>query len=74
MRWATSTCQNAYYDQDSKTTAADIGLRTRFKTGSVGHTVALGVNYLEPGDGVFLRNLGHAATRRICTTPRRCRR
>ena len=44
---------NAYYDFFSKTTAADAGLRTRFKTGSVGHTLALGVNLLSQESGFF---------------------
>jgi len=44
---------NAYYDFYSKTTAADAGVRTRFKTGSVGHTLALGVNLLRQESGFF---------------------
>jgi iron complex outermembrane receptor protein len=44
---------NAYYDYYGKTTAADAGLRTRFKTGSVGHTLALGVNLLSQETGFF---------------------
>lgn len=44
---------NAYYDFYSKTTAADAGVRTKFKTGSVGHTVALGVNLLDQESGFF---------------------
>lgn len=43
---------NNYYDYYGKTTAADAGIRTRFNTGSVKHTLALGVNLLsqEIGD------------------------
>ncbi|MGJ7610384.1 MULTISPECIES: TonB-dependent receptor [unclassified Variovorax] len=44
---------NAYYDFYSKTTAADAGIRTRFKTGSIGHTLALGVNMLDQESGFF---------------------
>lgn len=33
------TARNGYYDAYSKTTSADIGLRARFTTGSVGHTL-----------------------------------
>ncbi|GKS88867.1 TonB-dependent siderophore receptor [Acidovorax sp. SUPP2539] len=44
---------NAYYDQYTKSKAADVGLRTRFKTGSVGHTLALGANYLNQETGYF---------------------
>ena len=44
---------NAYYDFFSKSTAADAGVRTRFKTGSVAHTLALGVNLLDQESGFF---------------------
>lgn len=44
---------NAYYDQYTKSKAADVGLRTRFKTGSVGHTLALGANYLNQETDYF---------------------
>lgn len=45
--------QNAWYDQDTKSTAADVGLRTRFTTGSVRHTLVLGANYLDQDTGYF---------------------
>jgi len=45
------TVTNNWYDYYGKTTAADAGLRTRFNTGSVKHTVALGVNLLEQEAG-----------------------
>jgi iron complex outermembrane receptor protein len=44
---------NAYYDFYSKTTAADAGLRTRFNTGSIRHTLSLGVNLLDQESGNF---------------------
>ena len=44
---------NAYYDQYTKTLGADTGLRTRFSTGSVKHTLAVGVNYLDQETGYF---------------------
>ncbi len=44
---------NAYYDFYSKTTSADAGIRTRFNTGSVRHTLALGVNLLSQESGYF---------------------
>lgn len=44
---------NAYYDYDSKTSAADVGLRTRFSTGSVGHTLVVGLNALSQESGYF---------------------
>ncbi|MCD2513195.1 TonB-dependent receptor [Comamonas endophytica] len=45
--------QNGYYDEYNKTTAADVGLRTRFKTGDVGHTVAVTANGLQRETGFF---------------------
>ncbi len=44
---------NAYYDQYTKSLGADTGLRTRFNTGSVKHTLAVGVNYLDQETGYF---------------------
>lgn len=44
---------NAYYDEYAKTKAADAGIRTRFKTGAVGHTLAIGVNFLDQEKGYF---------------------
>jgi len=44
---------NAYYDYFSKTTAADAGVRTKFSTGSVRHTLAVGVNLLNQESGFF---------------------
>jgi iron complex outermembrane receptor protein len=41
------TVANAWYDQNQESSAADAGLRTRFETGSVKHTLVLGFNYLE---------------------------
>jgi len=35
------TVRNGFYDAYSKTTSADIGLRARFATGGVGHTLTL---------------------------------
>lgn len=47
------TVTNAYYDEYAKTKSADAGIRTRFKTGSVGHTLAIGVNLLDQEKGYF---------------------
>ncbi|MFN3440604.1 MAG: TonB-dependent receptor, partial [Acidovorax sp.] len=44
---------NAYYDQYTKSKAADIGVRTKFKTGSINHTLAVGANYLDQETGYF---------------------
>lgn len=47
------TVRNAWYDQYTDSKAADVGLRTRFTTGAVKHTVALGLNYMEQETGYF---------------------
>lgn len=44
---------NARYDQYIESKSADVGLRTRFATGSVRHTVALGLNYMAQETGYF---------------------
>ncbi|PZP99168.1 MAG: TonB-dependent siderophore receptor [Variovorax paradoxus] len=44
---------NNYYDYYGKTTAADVGVRTRFNTGSVKHTLALGLNMLDQESGFY---------------------
>ena len=40
--------------------AADVGLRTRFRTGAVKHTVALGLNYMTQETGYFYATGGSA--------------
>ena len=47
------TVRNGYYDAYSKTTSADIGLRGRFASGSVGHTVVVSASDLEQELGNF---------------------
>ena len=44
---------NSWYDQDTKSKAGDIGLRARFTTGPVRHTLALGANYLDQETAYF---------------------
>ena len=44
---------NGYYDEYNKTTSAEVGVRTRFKTGSVGHSVVLAANTLQRETGYF---------------------
>ncbi|RYY97223.1 MAG: TonB-dependent siderophore receptor [Comamonadaceae bacterium] len=44
---------NGLYDQDTKARAAEAGVRTRFATGSVRHTLAVGVNRLDEETGYF---------------------
>lgn len=45
--------RNGYYDEYNKTTSAEVGARTRFKTGEVGHTVVLAANQLKRETGYF---------------------
>lgn len=44
---------NSYYDSYSKTLSGDVGLQARFDTGSIGHSIALGVTRMsqETGNG-----------------------
>ncbi|QKV55557.1 TonB-dependent receptor [Comamonas antarctica] len=44
---------NGYYDEYNKTSSADAGLRTRFKTGGVGHTLVLSANHMARETGYF---------------------
>ncbi|PLC50320.1 TonB-dependent siderophore receptor [Pollutimonas subterranea] len=58
---------NSYYDSYTKTLSGDVGLQARFDTGSVGHTVALGVtrmsqeggNGYSPGTTAVASNIYH---------------
>jgi len=47
------TVSNGYYDEYNKTLSADAGLRTRFTTGSVGHTLVLSANHMARETGYF---------------------
>lgn len=47
------TVANGYYDEYNKTTSADVGLRTKFKTGDVGHTLVLSANSMARESGYF---------------------
>lgn len=47
------TVRNGYYDEYNKTTSGDVGLRTRFKTGSIGHTVVVAANRMDRETGYF---------------------
>ena len=49
---------NGLYDEYNKTTSADAGLRTRFKTGSVGHTLVLSANHMARETGYFYTGTG----------------
>ena len=45
------TVRSTYYDSYSKTTSADTGLRARFSTAGVGHTLTLGLSKLSQEAG-----------------------
>lgn len=49
---------NGYYDEYNKTTAADIGVRTRIATGPVNHTLVLSANGLQRETGYFYQLTG----------------
>ncbi|HVR54875.1 MAG TPA: TonB-dependent siderophore receptor [Pseudorhodoferax sp.] len=44
---------NGYYDEYNKTTSGEVGLRTRFKTGGIGHTVVVSANRMDRETGYF---------------------
>ena len=43
--------QNAFYDSYSKTTSADVGVRVRFDTAGIGHTLSLSASTLQQEAG-----------------------
>ncbi len=47
------TVRNGYYDEYNKTTSSDFGVRTRFTTGAIGHTVVASGNSLQRETGFF---------------------
>lgn len=52
-RGDTGSLSNGYYDQRVTSTSADVGLRARFKTGGISHTVMLGANMLDQQTDYF---------------------
>ena len=46
---------NGYYDEYNKTTSGEIGLRTRFRTGAVGHSLVVAANRMDRETGYFYR-------------------
>ncbi len=63
------TVTNNWYDYFGKTTVADLGVRTRFNTGSVKHTVSLGVNALEQETGFLFTTGGSVVSNIYNPTP-----
>ncbi|NUT17088.1 MAG: TonB-dependent receptor, partial [Cupriavidus sp.] len=57
------TVRNSYYDSYSKTTSADVGVRARFATGSVGHTLVVSAANLDQELGnAYIPSSGTAAS------------
>ena len=46
---------NGYYDQKVTSTSADVGLRTRFNTGAIKHTLIAGANMLDQQTDFFYK-------------------
>lgn len=59
------TVRNGYYDEYNKTLSADVGLRTRFKTGDVGHTLVVAANRMDRESGFFYQLTTAAASSNI---------
>ncbi|MFL9924102.1 TonB-dependent siderophore receptor [Herbaspirillum lusitanum] len=51
---------NGYYDQKVTSTSADVGLRTRFNTGGIKHTLIAGANMLDQQTDYFYQMSGTA--------------
>lgn len=47
------TIKNGYYDEYNKTTSGEVGVRTKFKTGAVSHTLVAAANLMERESGYF---------------------
>nr|WP_198983118.1 TonB-dependent siderophore receptor [Herbaspirillum sp. ASV7] len=48
-----TTVRNGYYDQKVSSTSADVGLRARFETAGIKHTLTLGANTLDQQTDYF---------------------
>lgn len=52
-RGDTNVLTNGYYDQKVTSTSADVGMRARFNTGGIKHTLMVGVNMLDQQTDYF---------------------
>jgi len=52
-RGDTNVLTNGYYDQKVTSTSADVGMRARFNTGGIKHTLMLGANLLDQQTDYF---------------------
>ena len=59
------TVRNGYYDEFNQTTSADIGVRTRLKTGAIGHTLVAAANYMDRESGYFYKLTDNAIASNI---------
>jgi len=59
------TVRNGYYDEYNQTSSGEIGIRTKFKTGSIGHTVVVAGNRMERETGYFYQLTTAAAASNI---------
>lgn len=60
---------NGYYDEYNKTLSADAGLRTRFKTGSIGHTLVVSANHMARETGYFYTATGSTPSNLYTPSP-----
>ena len=58
---------NGYYDQKVTSTSADIGLRTRFNTGGIKHTLIAGANMLDQQTDYFYQMSPTSVTSNLYT-------
>uniref|UniRef100_UPI003B3BDF48 TonB-dependent siderophore receptor n=1 Tax=Herbaspirillum huttiense TaxID=863372 RepID=UPI003B3BDF48 len=58
----TAALYNGYYDQKVVSTSADVGMRARFNTGGIKHTVMLGVNMLDQQTDYFFLSESSSVT------------
>ncbi|MCA1326282.1 TonB-dependent receptor [Herbaspirillum sp. alder98] len=61
-RGDTSALSNGYYDQKVTSTSADAGMRARFNTGGIKHTVMLGLNMLNQQTDYFFASQSTGVT------------
>lgn len=58
----TAALSNGYYDQKVVSTSADVGMRARFHTAGIKHTVMLGVNMLDQQTDYFFLSESSSVT------------
>jgi iron complex outermembrane receptor protein len=61
-RGDTNVLTNGYYDQKVTSTSADVGMRARFNTGGIKHTLMLGANLLDQQTDYFFQTQSTGVT------------